>query len=822
MGVGSGMRVRTPQYRSGAIGFGALAIVGLSLVCVVAATTAGATAAPGDDPRIDHVREAQASDQPALSATLNVSDADTAIRGSANDSFGKSLATVGDVNGDGYTDLLVGAPFNDSAGARAGGAYLFFGPVTAEGLNASDADLVLLGESAGDWAGWSVAAGDVNGDGLSDLIVGAPLNDRGGRGTGAVYVIYGDAELDNQMSLGDADEILIGEAPRDNAGHSVAAGDVTGGPAEEIVVGAPRSDAGGTDSGAVYVADDLQPSTTQSLAGVQWRLAGVAAGDMAGSSVDIAGDFDGDGGADVVVGARNASPTGAGAAFVVTRTGVMDTESLANATLRLNGAAARDHAGWAVAGAGDTNGDGRDDVVVGAPHNDAGGHDAGAAYVVHGSPTVNGTMTLSAADRTLNGTQNGAQAGWSVAGTGSGDVTCDGVADVLVGAPRFDGVGSDSGAGYLISGASSPANTTSLADATARFSGGSTEALTGWAVAGGADLTGDGRGDFLVSAPGVEYSGHHDGGAYLTAGDCRPSDDESENATSGTEVGIEYVTACMAAGADEALTGTQVSAAVEAENGNGTPTTVAWQLEANGSLDGIVVKRTDGTFERFPGGQAGTASVGNGTMVDRNDRWACAPAAGSAGELTLERLTWTDTGFERRIGDGPTGASATVVDCKTVEVETQREARAYWVELTLVNRSGSAATERHATVGEAGMRVQPAPGLTGDQTITMVDAGYDPEGWVVTSVAVRSGSDWLDTHENRTYATDSMGAEERRDCVNGTEKTTTQEPTTETATGAASGSGEDGGNRLPADPLLVVPVGLGIAASAGLLFRELG
>src|SRR6185503_15215080 len=200
--------------------------------------------------------------------------------------------TAGDVNGDGYADVIGGADGNDAGGGNAGRAYVYYGGPGADAV----ADLTLTGAAAGDQYGFSVStAGDVNGDGYADVIVGAYRNGAGGVDAGRAYVYYGGPVADAT-----ADLTLTGAASDDQFGYSVStAGEVNGDGYADVIVGAVRNDAGGVDAGRAYVyhggpaADAIADLT----------LTGAAAGDFFGVSVTTAGDMNGDRYADVIVGA---------------------------------------------------------------------------------------------------------------------------------------------------------------------------------------------------------------------------------------------------------------------------------------------------------------------------------------------------------------------------------------------------------------------------------------------------------------------------------------------------------------------------------------
>ncbi|MCP4387715.1 MAG: hypothetical protein GY802_05435, partial [Gammaproteobacteria bacterium] len=174
--------------------------------------------------------------------------------------------TLFDFNGDGFDDLIVGAPLADDGGIESGSAYVYFGSTSPSStMNASDADIQLIGADAGDRFGISVAsAGDVNNDGFDDFIVGAPLADDGGETSGSAYVFFGSTSPSSTMDASDAGMQLIGGDAHDRFGRSVAsAGDVNNDGLGDIIVGAHGADDGGADSGSAYVFfGSTSPSST--------------------------------------------------------------------------------------------------------------------------------------------------------------------------------------------------------------------------------------------------------------------------------------------------------------------------------------------------------------------------------------------------------------------------------------------------------------------------------------------------------------------------------------------------------------------------------
>ncbi|MCK6531190.1 integrin alpha [Myxococcota bacterium] len=424
--------------------------------------------------------------------------------------FGQELAGLGDVDGDGYADFAVATEDVSSWDCEfaSGGAFLFRGPLTGE-HSVFEAFGVVLGRPVpppyGDGAGQALAGGeDLTGDGVPDLLVGASLMNEEGFEAGGAILVSGDL---SSTDIG-GDTRLYGAAESDSTGLEVAfVGDVTGDGLPDIAVASASHDL----RGVVYIVPGPVGAGTYALLGSGPLLVG-AEGDGA-RAPSGGGDLNGDGYADIAVRASGNDEAGTsyGAVYVVFGP-VAGEVDLSTADAKWLGESIGHLSALApsLLTDADVNGDGHDDLVIGASTAEVGGLNPGAVHVVFG-PLSPGVFSLASADLEWRGEADSDGAGYALAGLG--DVDGDGRDEIAVGAPGDSSGGIHAGAVYVIDGAM--AGHRSLADAERKIYGTVAEAWAGEHLAAAGDVNGDGHMDLLVGATGF---GNIHGSVYLVPG----------------------------------------------------------------------------------------------------------------------------------------------------------------------------------------------------------------------------------------------------------------------------------------------------------------
>lgn len=421
------------------------------------------------------------------------SNADEVMNGSQSDSgYGASVSGAGDVNNDGFDDVIVGAPYYDLSQPNEGAAFLFYGSLN--GIDAGSPVILQIGQQGANF-GTSVAnAGDLNNDGFDDVVVGAPYFDNEDTDEGAAFVFLGQDTGISQTPQNHVEGNLAGA----NMGYAVAcAGRVNNDAYTDIIIAAPGWQNTEIGEGAAFVfhgsQQGLDPLIKTSLEGniVDAHI----------SSVTGAGDVNNDGYDDVVLGALGYTNGQffEGAAFVYygSPAGISPNEKTI-----LEGGQEFPAMGVSIAGPGDVNGDGFDDIIVGASEYSHGQSHEGVVFVFYGS-----AMGISLSSSAIL-EKNQAEADFGHSVSGVGDLNSDGYVDVAVGAYRFDNGQEEEGATFIFFGSQDGLKPSNL-----MYESNQSFAHMGQSVASAGDVDGDGVKDLIIGAQ--TFGKNSEGAAFV-------------------------------------------------------------------------------------------------------------------------------------------------------------------------------------------------------------------------------------------------------------------------------------------------------------------
>ena len=372
---------------------------------------------------------------------------------------GSSVSSAGDVDGDGLDDILIGAPMTSINEYADGVTYLVLGSqlTTNSEFDLSNAQYIFTGENVVDYSGARVAsAGDVDGDGLDDIMIASYYDDTNASQAGAAYLILGsNLGASGTYSLSSASYKFVGENESDTFGHIASAGDVDGDGLDDIIVSAqnyPSGDALGKSY--LFFGSSLTQTGLVSLTDADYTFTGVNSIDVAGYNIDSFGDLDSDGRDDLIISAPGVDHNGAsaGAIYIVLASQLGTTVDIELNTAAYAVLGNTSHPIYHAVNAGDTDGDGLDDLLIGSPYDETNVQGAGKAYLISSADilTAQSFYVNDLPHRSYTGIWDSGNAGSSIAG--GGDFDGNGLSDVIIGEWRASTFRPEAGTSYLIMG----------------------------------------------------------------------------------------------------------------------------------------------------------------------------------------------------------------------------------------------------------------------------------------------------------------------------------------------------------------------------------
>lgn len=467
-----------------------------------------------------------ACDGTPCSASLN--DAYTTLFGDDGDSVGSSIFVAPDLTGDGQPDLVVGAEEHIASGGTAGKLSVISGGPIYSGTSPLDALAVFtaigrVDSSVGSNLGHATAGGaDLDQDGHQDLVVSAHRLGEGAALSGGVYLLTGPlGGGDGAEAVEDvADRRWIGTTSLERAGYGLALRELDDDGHVELAVGAYLwADENHDTLGAVYLIDDpMGDRGAEADLQDDDRLEGDADNDYFGGTVVTAGDFDADGLPDLAIAAsgNDRIATGGGAVYLICGTPAHPATT-DDASWMLAGTSDGASVGSALAAAGDVDGDGQDDLWIGARDASDGGSASGAVYLATSAWLHEDQVQLRRLDEATTALYGDAEDGLGTSLAANMDIDGDGFVDLAAGAMGRNEILGHAGAAYLLPGPP-PEGTARMSDLARRYIGPDAYAFAGRHVALGRGLAGTDEVDLVVSSTDATVSNVESGAVYLLAG----------------------------------------------------------------------------------------------------------------------------------------------------------------------------------------------------------------------------------------------------------------------------------------------------------------